>query len=231
MYETQEVIQNINANIVWFMAFGAVGMLCNWWLFVETVQLGFKHKSFSIALFTTFFWTAHDISFISQWATWFIELDYWVWKLFCINIFFSAVGEVVYYYQTIKFGRQELFPKQSLGLVFCLLIAGQLAAFVILWYLKMALGGDPMFLIVMPLTIFACPIFCIPLAMRRQSRKGQSIKLNVIYIIMVCGIWPAWYVAHPIFQSAVFIGVGVATALWCIANIFVLKQFPEYECD
>ena len=56
MYEVQEVVNNISENIVWFMCFGAIGMFCNWWLFVETVRLGFREKTYSIALFATFFW-------------------------------------------------------------------------------------------------------------------------------------------------------------------------------
>ena len=228
MYDPQSVIQNISDNIVWFMVFGAVGMICNWWLLFECVKLGFRDKTYSIALFATYFWTAHDISFMLLWKTWFVELDFWVWKLFWLNISCSVVFEVIFYYQMIKFGLDELFPGLSKRAAITLLFAGQLIAFPVFWYVKMVMGGDPMFLSIMVLTIFACPIFAIPIAMRRQSRRGQSVLLNVIYIIMVVGIWSAWYVTDILFQSPWFIALGLATITWCAANIFVLKRLPAY---
>jgi hypothetical protein len=222
-------MDNISNNIFWFMGFGAIGMFCNWWLLFECVKLGFKHRTYSIALFATYFWTAHDISFVLQWHTWFVEMDFWVWKLFWVNILLSVVFEVFFYYQMIKFGLNELFPGLPRKTALCLLFGGQVIALAVFWYVKMAMGGDPMFLSIMVLTIFACPIFAIPTAMRRRSRKGQSIRLNLIYIIMVFGIWPAWYITAPAFQSVWFIALGAGTVVWCLANILVLKSLPAYS--
>lgn len=87
-----------------------------------------------------------------------------------------------------------------------------------------------MFLIVIPLTIFVCPIFNIAMALRRGSRRGSSIRLNVYYIIMTIAIWSAWYLIHPLFRTPLFIGLGITTVLWSIANIIVLKQLPAYVC-
>ena len=231
VYEAQEVIGNINDNLAWFLSFGVVGMLCNWWLLAESVRLGFRDKTYSIALFATYFWTAHDLAFMLLWHTWFVELDFFVWKLFWFNISMSLVFEVVFYYQMIKFGLNELFPGFSKRSALVVLFAGQVIAFVVFWYVKMVMGGDIMFLSMMVLTMFACPVFAIPIAMRRGSRRGQSIRLNVIYIIMVCGIWPAWYITHPLFQSPQFIGLGLVTIIWCIANVYVLKRMPPYVAD
>ena len=228
MYDSAEVIQNISDNIVWFMALGAVGMICNWWLLIESVRLGFRDRCYTIALFSTYLWTAHDISFVLLWEKWFVELDFWVWKLFWANIFLSVVLEVIFYYQMIRFGLGEIFPGLSKNMALTLLFGGQLVAIVVFWFIKMAMGGDPMFLSMMALTIFACPIFAIPIAMRRGSGRGQSVRLNVIYIIMTCGIWPAWGIAHPAFQHPVFILLGLCIICWCIANIVVLKKLPAY---
>ena len=229
MYDVPTVIENINNNVARFLVFGGIGMICNWWLLIHCVRLGFREKTYSIALFVTYFWTAHDVSFIALWHKWFVEPDFWAWKLFWVNISLSVLLEVVFYYQMIRFGLDELFPGLPRKLALSLLFGGQVLALIVFWYVKMTMLGDPMFLSIMVLTIFACPIFAIPTALRRGNRRGQSVTLNLIYILMVLGIWPAWYIMHPVFQSTAFIGLGAATMIWCIANILVLRCLPAYS--
>lgn len=227
VYEVQDVVANIDSNIGLFLVFGLIGMACNWALLYECVRLGFRDKTFSVALFSTYFWTAHDIFFISLFHFWFQDVGFWVWKLFWVNICGSVLFEVIFYYQMIKYGLDEIFPGLSKKTAIALLFGGQIVACIIFGFVKMMMGGDPMFMGLMSLTIVACPIFSIGLALRRGSSKGQSVRLNVIYIVMICGIWPAWAIAHPVFRGPLFILLGFSTILWCLANIYVLKKLDR----
>lgn len=229
MYDVQMVLSNLDENLIFFLVFGGIGGICNWWLLIEGIRVGFRDRMHSISLICLLFWAAHDVSFVLLWDTFFRDIDHWVWKLFWFNILGSVITEIILFYQVLKFSGDELFPgiKQAhrLGI-----LAGAFSvAMIVFWYLKSAFGGDPLFLYMMPLTILMCPMFSLPMALRRRSSQGQSTRQMLIYIILVLGIWPAWYILDEVFRQPLFIGMGVATILMSIFNIVVLKCLPEKE--
>lgn len=228
MYDTAHIIATINDNLAFFLVFGLIGMAGNWWYFYEAIVMGFRHRTYAVAATCTLFFFAHDIAFIAAWYVWFVELDFWMWKLFWINILISGVGEIVIFYQMVKYGRDELLPGFSRRALIAGLIGAQICIVIAFWYARSALG-DPMFLISIPLTIFWLAPWAIALTLRRQSTRGQSVKLNLSYIMMVAGIWPAWSILDPMFQSPLFFALGAASISWALANIWVLRRVPRYQ--
>ena len=229
MYDVNLVLQNLDNKLGLFLAFAAIGGICNWWLLIEGIRLGFKDRTHAISLICLLFWAAHDVSFVMLWQTYFIEIGHWVWILFWFNILGSVITELILFYQVVKFSGNEMFPGLSLPQRSAALLLLFALAMVVFWYLKLAMGGDTMSLYMMPLTIFLCPMFCIPIALKRQSQRGQSCRQSVIYMLLVVGIWPAWYLLDEAFRHPVFIALGVVTFLWSAANIAVLRKFPAYQ--
>lgn len=229
MYDVQTVIANLDENIVWFLIFGGIGGICNWWLLIEGIRLGFKDRSYAISLICLLFWAAHDVSFIALWDTFFVDIDHWVWKLFWFNILGSVITECILFYQVVMYSGDEIFSTEKTSHRVGILAAAFAMTLLAFWYLKTAFGGDPMFLYMMPLTIFMCPMFSISLATKRKSRRGQSLRQMWIYIALVCGIWPAWYILDEAFRQPLFLALGVATILWSVTNMFVLKRFPATD--
>jgi hypothetical protein len=228
MYEPQAVFEVFRGNMLPIFSLLAIAMVGNTLFFIEGIRLGFRDRSYASSAICTLLFFAHDLSFVLDFPKWFFEYDFWVWKALWINILISLLGECVFFYQMIRYGRHELFPGLSAGAAVALLLLAQVGTCVGFFYVK-ALIGDPLYLLTIPFTIFWLAPFAIGLTLHRGSRRGQSILLNVTYILMVVGLWPAWMLLQiDFFRTPLFLALGAVTVLWSLANCAVLLRQPPY---
>jgi hypothetical protein len=228
-YDPQAVFAVIRSDWIAIFACLGIAMIGNTLYFVEAVRLGFRDRSYANSAACTLFFLAHDLSFILNFERWFREYDFWVWKALWVNILISVAGEIIVLYQMLKYSRQEVLPGFSLGAATAAVVLAAGGAFVAFSYV-LTLIGDPLYIMTMPFTIFWLAPFAISLTLRRRSQRGQSVLLNASYIVMVIGMWPAWWqLGVPFFRTPMFLALGAVTILWSLANIWVLRRQPAFD--
>ena len=224
MYDPHAIFEIFRGNMLPIFACLAIAMIGNTLFFVEGMRLGFRDRSYASSAICTLLFFAHDLSFVLEFEKWFFEYDFWVWKALWVNILISLLGECVFFYQMVKYGRHELLPGFSVPAVIALLALAQAGACVAFFYVK-AIIGDPLYLLTIPFTIFWLAPFAIRITLQRRSRRGQSVLLNLSYVMMVVGLWPAWaMLGIDFFRTPLFFALGAVAVLWSLANIIVLRR-------
>lgn len=230
-YDPQAVFAVIREDWRPIFACLSIAMIGNTLYFVEAVRLGFRDRSYAASLVCTSLFLAHDLSFVLHFDRWFNQYGFWVWEAMWFNVLISVIGELIIFYQVLKYARDEALPGLSPGNALAAIGLAQIGAFVAFSYV-MNLIGDPLYILAMPFTIFWLTPFAFALTLRRKSRRGQSVLLNASYILMVVGEWSAWWqLGVEALHTPVFIGLGVVTILWSLANIRLLLQQPEFSYE
>ena len=226
MYDPHVIFETFRSNMLPIFGFLAVAMIGNTLFFIEGVRLGFRDRSYASSAICTLLFFAHDLSFVLEFQKWFFEYDFWVWRALWVNILISLLGECVFYFQMVRYGRHELLPGYSVAAVIALLALAQVGTCVAFFYVK-AIIGDPLYLLTIPFTIFWLTPFAIRLTLQRRSRRGQSLLLNASYVMMVLGLWPAWtLLGIDLFRTPLFFAIGAVTVLWSVLNGVVLLRQP-----
>lgn len=230
MYDVQAVYSNMASHTAELQFFGALLMISGYLQVGEAIRLGFAHRSHAIPLFAVLYFFAHDVTYVLMYHHWFHDIDH---PLFQTNYWFILAFiplEIVLLYQIIRYSRAELFPGASLRQAILILIALQAATFVAFWWLR-AQWHDPLFLVSFVSTQIVSHAFNIPLLLRRQSRKGQSM-LFAWNILLGAGI-VTFFFAFPLygtpFQSIEFYLLGGVITLLGLAYIYLLRRAPAYS--
>lgn len=231
MYDPHAVFDIFRSNMLPIFTLLGIAMIGNTLFFVEGVRLGFRDRSYASSAICTMFFFAHDLRFILDFPKWFFEYDFWVWKALWVNILISLIGELVFFYQMVRYARHELLPGFSVGATIGLLALAQAGVCVAFFYVK-AIIGDPLYLLTIPFTIFWLAPFAIRMTLQRRQRRAQSLLLNGTYIMMVIGIWSAWSLLEiDFFRSPLFFALGAVTIAWSVANGIVLMRQPKYVAE
>ncbi|MCC5582086.1 hypothetical protein IMZ11_41475 [Microtetraspora sp. AC03309] len=229
-YQVPQVLQNIDAHPVPVLLAGAIANTGAYILYIEGIRLGFRHRTYAIPIFANMYFFAHDVLFVSLFSHWFTEVDHWLFRMFWGALLIFAVLECVVHYQTIKFGRQELFPGLTQGQYVVAYSAMQAAIVVLFWFVYSGLG-DPLFLLTFSTTIIVAIGWYIPLLLKRRSRKGQSfllawglVLLNGFFFLFLPRMSDA-------FTAPVYHAIGATTTVVSLVYLWLLTRYPAYAAE
>lgn len=223
MYQAQEMLAAIDQNSVPILiGFGIAMVLQTIWL-VDAILVARREKLYSIPLFCTFFWFAHDLGCAIRFDLWFNHYDHWFMKFFWLGLFSAVFMELIFLMQIIKYGRNELAPNMT-SRAFTLLIAGTTVSGVIVWqYLKIVMN-DPLYLASPSVTMFFYALFGAALYLRRGSSAGQSPLMWCSFTTFTLVWWGTTILYFPPGYSAwphVAIGV-ISFAVGCVMSYLAL---------
>ena len=113
MYNTQDLLASIDQHRLPVLALCAFAMLGNYTFFFEAYRVSRREKIFTIPIFCTMFWFAHDLSFVYRFDIWWHQIDHWYVKAFWFALVLTVTFEAIYLRQVIRYGGKELLPAAS----------------------------------------------------------------------------------------------------------------------
>ncbi|HEY1970564.1 MAG TPA: hypothetical protein VGH89_21605 [Pseudonocardia sp.] len=229
MYDPQDLLRRIDQNAGWIlMAFAFAMVFQTVWL-VECFRLARRQRVYTMPLFCTFFWFAHDTGYVARFHEWFFVYDHWFLKCFWVGLLSAVVLELLFFSQVVKYGRQEIASGIStrafiIGLV--LVQVGSSAT----WELFKYLANDPLYQFAPLLTQIAYPLFGLAMLLRRRSALGQNVTMWVAFTGMTI-VWnittAVWY--GPAFRALPYLLGGAVAVVGGLLMIYAIKVAPRAE--
>lgn len=228
MTDVDSIFQALDAHKPAVFALCALAMIGNYIWFVGALRVARQHRAVSIPVFLTFFWFAHDSSFVARYDTWFNELDHWFPQLFWVLIIVTVAFELAFIGQALKYGHEELAPDLPVLHYRVGLLAGSVAMVVAWTWLKESMD-DPVYLDIFALTVLSYPGLAIASVLRRRSRKGMSMTMCAGFLMMtVCYFTASTFFFGPEFQTVPYVLVGLTSLVLGVAMTYVVWRAPEY---
>lgn len=206
LYHPHQLLGLIDQNKWWILGGFAIAMIFQWIWLIECVRVAKRDKVYSMPLFCTFFWFAHDTGCVARFYDWFVVYDHWYLKCFWFGLLTAAILELIFFAQVVKYGKDELIPGISTTAFVMGLVAFQIAASVTWEYFKYVMD-DPIYQFTTTPTVISYSLFGAALMFRRRSTIGQNVTMWWTFTAMTV----FWYATAWTFY-------GEAARSWqCIA--------------
>ena len=140
------------------MALFGLSSVCQVWWLADSVRVARRDQAYSIPLFCTFYWFAHDFGCVIRFNDWFVVYDHWYLKFFWVVLLAANILEWFYLWQAYQYGHKELAPNLSKRAYFWVLAAGLFFAEITFEYFK-AVFADPLFQLDPTITMLVYPAF------------------------------------------------------------------------
>jgi len=228
VYDVGNTLANIDQYKIHVLLFGGLALICNFIYFGAAIFQGFKHKVFPLPVACTLLFIPHDLLYLLMYPKWFGEYHHWFPRLFWFGLIVTNVQEMVFFYQTLRWGRKELMPKVSQRDYVLIMLAALAGTFIVFLGAKKILA-DELWLFTFGWTVWFCVPFVIPMMLRRQSRAGQSNLMWLAYIGMTFAYWAAVWPLDPFFRSGEWLGLGFVIVCWALATLFVVNKMPAAQ--
>lgn len=228
MYEPIETLTAINAHAPIIIGLCLVALIFNYAYFGEAIRLGFRHKAYSVPAPVTLIFLPHDLSYLLQFKKWFVDYDHWFCKLWWVGLVLTSAIETVFFYQLLRYGREELLPQftqRQYVIAMCLALVGSAAAWLTI---KQALNDD-LYLFSFGWTLFWGAPLCIGMMVRRGSSRGQSRWMWISYMLMAVFFWTATAFMGPYFRSIGWLTVLALALGFALANLWFIGRMPVYR--
>lgn len=227
MYDPIATLAAIDRNAVTVIGLCVGALIFNYCYFGEAIRLGFRHRTYSVPASATLVFLPHDISYLLEYEKWFVQYDHWFCKLWWVGLIFTAAIEAVFYYQLVRYGREEILPRLSQK-AYTVVMVLALAVGAGAWQtVKQALNDD-LYLFSFGWTLFWGSPLCISMMVRRGSNRGQSRWMWVSYSLMAMFYWAATAFVDPYFRSTGWLTVLVMALSCATANLWYLQRVPRY---
>lgn len=217
----------LDDNAVPIFALASLAMIGNYIWFFGAISAAKRDGVYAIPLFLTFFWFAHDSSFLLHYDTWFNTYDHWYPQLFWVLIIFTVGFELHYMWQTLDLGHREIAP-QLTALQYRLGFLMSLVAMYVAWiWLKQSMD-DPLYTDIFALTVLSYPCLAITMMLRRGDRRGFNRWMCIGFLQMtVCYFTVSTLFFGPYFQRVEYYLVGGASAATALAMVWVYSVLPD----
>ena len=209
MYNPHELLSLIDQNKWWILSGSIAMMVFQWIWLIECVRVARRDRAYSMPLFLTFFWFAHDTGCVARFNDWFNVYDHWFMKLFWLGLLTAVILELIFFSQVIKYGKDELVPGIGTASFVLGLVVFQIAATVAWEYFKYVMD-DPLYQASPTVTLISYPAFGAALMFRRRSTIGQNVTMWWTFTAMTVA-WQAtiWTCYGPSFRSWQMIAGGI----------------------
>jgi hypothetical protein len=228
MYDSVSTLQAIDQNAVAVIALCAIALIFNYAYFGEAIRLGFRHRTYSVPASVTLVFLPHDVSYLLRYDQWFNVYDHWFCKLWWVGLVFTASIECVFFYQLLRYGREEILPQLSqkayTAVMFLALGVGAGA-----WLTVKQALNDELYLFSFGWTLFWGAPLAISMMQRRGSRRGQSSWMWVSYALMAIFYWAATALIDPYFRSPGWLTVLIMALGSATANLWFVGRLPSYN--
>lgn len=231
MYTVQEVLGNIDANPVWVSIMAAFGMLVGYVQCIESVRLGFRDKTHAMPIAAVAYFLAHDSLY---WTTYLAGngvaqvSNHWFFAYGAYILAPYNILELILAWQIITYSRQEIGLGKTWLQAFLAYVAIQVAMYVVLLWTRSTMD-DSLYLVTTLSSLFVSQAFMIPMMLRRQSRKGQSILL-ASWLCFGFGIAHFFY--YPLlaayFRTPIVLLAGAVSTTVAAVYLWMVIKAPPY---
>jgi hypothetical protein len=228
MYQTAAVLQSVDQHTVLILSLCALALVGNYIFWIETLRLGFKHKTYSMPVACLMFFLPHDATFVAQYHHWFHDVHHWFPELWCYGLCVTVCMELAFLALLLKHGRAELAPNTSQA-AFTALVCLGLAMCTIVWLVLKSAMQDELFLVIFGITIFWCAPFNLALMARRNAATGQSQLAWIGFLIMPVFYYPATFILSPGFLNPLWAALGAVTIIGGLMNLIFLRHLNRQK--
>lgn len=229
MYDPHATLQIIDANRVPILLLCSLAMVGNYVWFAEAIRVARRDRSYAMPVAATYFFLVHDASFVAYYSKWFNEYGHWYCELFWVALVVTTLMEIVFLYQTLHYGRAELFPALSQSM-FTTVILGGVAAVAVIWLLVKSALNDDLYILSFFFAISWYPPLGMALVLRRKSRQGQTPLMWASFTAMgLFSFLASWFFFGPVFQSWLWLGFWTATLGWSLVTTWLVYRAPAYQ--
>lgn len=228
MYDPQHLLNLIDDNAWWILGGFAIAMVFQWIWLIECVRMAKRERAYSMPLFCTFFWFAHDTGVTVRFHDWFVTYDHWFLQLFWVGLITAVVLELVFFAQVVKYGKDELVPGVGTRGFVLGLVAVQIASSVTWEFFKFIMD-DPLYQASPAVTMVSYPLMGAALLFRRRSSIGQNVTMWASFTAMtVCWsvVTAIWYGAG--FRSWQYLAAGAVAALGGLVMMYLVSERSHF---
>lgn len=222
MYDAGLVLSNVDRNALPILLLAGTAMVANYVWFVAAYRAARRDGVYSIPLFCTFYWFAHDLSLLVRYDTWFNGYGHWFMMLWWVAFIPAVLFEVAFLVQNVRLAGAELLPSWSRPAFATLTVLGAGVA-VVAWESVKYIFDDPLYLLGFGLTIVSYPVFGFSLLLNRKSAAGQTTMMWGAFLVTAVGYFSvsigwlgaAFHTWQWVGLGAISVGGGVLM-LWLV---------------
>ncbi|KRC59786.1 MULTISPECIES: hypothetical protein [unclassified Nocardioides] len=209
MYDATDVFEAVDDNVVLFLVLGAGALACNWYYFFACARLARRDRCAPMALWATTVFIGHDASYLLNYDDWFVTYDHWFPKLFWVGLIVTNLFEMVFFVQTVRYGRRELAPRmtQKQWIAYCV---GALVTGVVFWSVTRTYLDDPLYLMTFLVTFGMCAPATFAFMVRRGDRTG--VGADQLWAYLGIGVF---YIA----LTTVVLGGAFRDPVWLLGSV------------
>lgn len=226
MYNAQQLLALIDENRLPVLALCALAMFGNYMFFIAAYRESRRQKLFTIPIFCTMFWFAHDLSFVYRYDLWWNQIDHWYVKAFWCALVLTVTFELVYLRQVVRYGGRELLPDASQAQWTALVLAGIVGA-VVCWEAVKYVFDDQVYAGSFGIANLSYVLMGTALAVRRRSMRGQTPATWIGYLILVVG-WSSANVLYfgPEFRSPQWLALHACCLIGGAGLLYASIRWP-----
>ena len=141
----------------------------------------------------------------------------------------GTVGfEAFLIWQFIHYGHKELMPEVSRGFFAGLTVLVTLGVGALWWLVKVILA-DELYFVAQIIPLAWPSLFQTCLLVRRKSRAGQSIIMQLCVAIMMVAMSLVGMLSSPFFLTPAFLTFLAVFTIWPLVNIALILRYPPYQ--
>jgi len=226
MYDPSAALAAIDVDTPFIMGCLIVAALFAFVYFVIATRLAIRQQVYVVpfAGAALFFW--HDLTYVFMYDRWFNHYHHWWLELWWYALLGTVLFEMFMIYQIIRYGHQELWPELSKRAFTVLILLGTLGVGALWGVVKASLNDQLYFLTFAITAVWSVP-FHTALMVKRRSRAGQSVAMQLSAIVMISAESLAFSRIDAFFRSPVYLGFVAAFVVWPLANIYLMRKLPE----
>jgi hypothetical protein len=176
LYDPHQLLDLIDQNKWWILGGFGIAMIFQWIWLIECIRIAKRDRVYSMPLFCTLFWFAHDSGCVMRFYQWFFVYDHWYLKCFWFGLLTAAIIELIYFAQVVKYGKDELAPGMSTRNFIIGLIVFQIGATITWEYFKYVMA-DPLYQFSTTPTVISYSLLGAAMMFRRRSTIGQNVTM------------------------------------------------------
>jgi hypothetical protein len=195
------------------------------------MRLAWTQKVYVVPFMAAAFFIWHDGSYVAHYPLWWDQYGaHWWLKQWTYAQVGTVALEVFLVWQFWHYGHKELMPEWSKAAFGGLVVAGTLGIGAIWWLFKDAMGDELYLVSQIVSAVFPAIPFHTGILLRRKSRAGNSIWMQVSIMLIFVAMSAVGVLAAPeFFTRPAFIAFFAVFMIWPVVNVWLILRYPPYQ--
>jgi hypothetical protein len=197
--------------------------------FLTGVRLAIRQQVYTVPFLACAFFVWHDGGYVLIFQHWSeaYQHHWWLarWEYPLVG---TVALEAFLIWQFIKYGREELLPETTPAQFGALAVLCTLGLGAFWWLLKVTLADELAIVSFVITAAFPAIPFHTGMILRRKSRVGQSIWMQVSVLLVHLSMSAIGMIVAPaFFRAPPYITYCVTMSLWALLNVWLISRYPK----